>query len=227
MSDTKRDFKFFRNFLNEDEAAQFSELLDANNVPYLLETTGTLIDKVIVGDGLVPKAILKIHPDDFKKVNKIISEDIEKLTPAELREHYLSQLNNQELLDIFNRPDEWTIEDINIARLILKYRGVNISTEEIESLRTARFNEIRKGKKANILWLMLYFLFIVCGFFIGIVFAVAGFGMGYYYAYGRSTDPDGERYFTYDATTRKAGKFILFGGLIVILIEIVLLWLWQ
>jgi hypothetical protein len=74
------------------------------------------------------------------------------------------------------------------------------------------------------LTLILYFLSILVGFYIGILFTLAGIGMGYYYGYGTSTDINGEKYFAYDKETQRYGKIILYVGLVGFFIQLFLLY---
>ncbi len=61
---------------------------------------------------------------------------------------------------------------------------------------------------------------LIFGIFISLIFVVAGIGMSYYYAYGKSTDADGNRHFIYESKTRFIGTIMLYGGLSIVLLEI-------
>lgn len=213
----KRSFKFFRDFHNIDEAKNFIAILEENDILYLAETSETILDESIVGTGLLPKAIIKLLPEDFKTVNAILNEQFQQLEYWDIRDHHLNELDDNELKEILERPDEWAIEDTSIAKLILNERGIQLSDQDILNLRKERLKDIRKGKKGDKIWMVLYFLFIPLGLIVSEFFTIAGIGMGYYYAYGKNTDIDGHRYHTFDEETRKYGKVILFGGLISLL----------
>lgn len=216
-------FEFFRNFLNAAEAKAFGDMLESNDIPFLLESSGTVIDAALVGDGLVPKAVIKIKASDFKKVNNIIAAELEQVTYDDLGDHYLTQFDTQELLDIFQQPEEWTAEDIAIAKIILQQRGEELSDAEINTLREDRFTAIRAGTKGSYFWIAMYSLWIATGLFYSLILLLAGFGMAYYYAFGKSTDPDGNRYFLYEEKTRQIGIAMLAGGITLVLIELIFL----
>lgn len=223
-------FQLYKSFHNVEEAKDFAQLLYDHKIVYTAESSETIIDEAIVGTGLLPKVIIKIAAEDFKKVNTIIEEQLANADYSDVQDHYLNQLDTSELQEIFQKPDEWTIEDVNIAKLILRNRGVSITDQEIRRLREARLNRIRQGKKGNTTMMAFYFLAIALGIFIpfGLVFIIGGIGMGYYYANGKSVDPDGVKYFTFDAETRKFGNVILYGGLLAFIIALVVLfWLGQ
>ena len=212
-------FEFYRDFINTDEAKDFVKILEENRIAYSLEGAETIIDSAIVGNGIIPKAIIKIAPADFKIINAVLKENIDALPAEIINAHYLNQLDNEELEEIFYHQEGWTIEDIYTAKKILSNRGIKINKEKIESLRNQSLNETRKGKTATWLWITLYSLGIVFGFFISIFLAIAGLGMAYYYAFGKSTDADGNGHYVYDESTRKIGTVMFFGGVTLVILE--------
>ncbi len=214
------DFSFYRDFLNLEEARALTVLLDENNIPYRLETSDTIIDTAIVGNGLIPQFVLKILSEDFIRINKLIEAQYKNLSFEDVKDHYLNELENDELEEIFEKQDEWTIENVNVARIILSHRGIKIEEKEIKKQRAERLAGIRKGKKGSIFWMTVYIMTLIFGIFISLIFVVAGIGMSYYYAYGKSTDADGNRHFIYEPKTRFIGTIMLYGGLLIVLLEI-------
>lgn len=47
--------------------------------------------------------------------------------------------------------------------------------------------------------------------------------MGYYYAYGKSVDINGESYFDYNEKVKQRGSLILFADCVVLLIQITII----
>ncbi len=212
-SSDENEFAFYKSFHNLDEAKSFIQILKDYDIPYTADSSETIIDEVIVGSGLFPKAIVKIHPANFKIVNSIIENQLNKLKIDDVIDHYLNQLDDEELIDIFEKPDEWSVEDQHIAQIILEGRGTTVSDEEILKMRDSRLSEVREGKKGSPFWMTIYFISVAISLFAGIVFLIAGVGMGYYYSYGKSVDQDGNKYYTFDGQTRVYGKLILYGGI--------------
>ncbi|MEL6941206.1 MAG: hypothetical protein AAFO82_00935 [Bacteroidota bacterium] len=219
------DYQTYRSFHSREEAMAFVELLEQHDIPYMLEGSSTVIDKAIVGEGFIPKVFLKILTPDFKKVNSFIEENLKNIDYSDIDDHYLIQLDNAELMEIFEKPDEWSIEDVSIARVILEHRGTVLDEVEIRESRTKRLAEIRKGKKGTPIWMILYGLGIVLGMFVSLIFLIAGIGMGYYYTYGKSVDPDGQKYYVFDESTRNYGAIIFYGGITFLVVTIVLIFI--
>ena len=220
---TNNSFKFYRDFHNVEEAKSFIKILEDNEILFSADTSEAIIDETIVGTGLLPKAIIKLLPVDFQKVNALIDRHLKDMSFDNFKDHHLNQLDDDELIEILEKPDEWSIENSSISKIILKERGIEMSEEKILNLRQSRLANIRKGKKASRTSLFLYFLAVPLGLFTNIIFTIAGVGMGYYYAYGKSTDIDGNSYYIYDEETQKFGRIILNGGLIFLFIGILLL----
>lgn len=216
----KKQFKFYKDFQSEEEAKAFVQLLREHHIPFLASKPEVIIDEAIVGTRLFPKVVIKIKPEDFMTVNQLIGAEIAALDYADLQEHYLNMLENNELEAVLQKPDEWSVEDVNVASVLLRGRGVPISDKEVLRLRAERLQEIRAGKKGNPAMMTLYFLGIAIGIFSSIIFILAGIGMGYYYSYSKSVDLDGQPHFVFEPTTRKYGRFILYGGIGVLVLEI-------
>ena len=219
----KNTFEFYRDFLNLEEANAFAAMLKANNIEHSLETSDTVIDKAIVGNGFIPKAVLKIKNEDFQKVNGLISYEIASREYADYADHYLNDFETEELKAIFDKPEDWTPEDAAIARILLRERGVELSKEEIRAKKQARLEEIRKGQHGNRLSMALYAFGIAFGLILNLFLLIAGIGMAYYYTFGKATDMVGQKYFVYDRQTRKIGKIILYVGGGILILELFLL----
>ena len=218
----KERLRFYKDFVSVEDAKAFTELLNSHDIPFAAEVPQALIDPSIVGTGMLPKAIVKLLPEDFKRVNELLADQIKGASFADVQGHYLNQFETDELQDIFTQPDKWTVEDVQVAKIILKERGVPISEEQVQQLRESRLQEIRDGKPGSKLWMAIYFLSILL-IFLHPIFFVAGVGMGYYYAFGKSVDPDGHRHFVFDPQTRFYGKMMLFGGLAALAVALLFL----
>lgn len=235
-----QSFETYKTFASREQADDYIELLKQHNIPYSDETPQLHVSSAITGSAILPKVVLKLRPDDFPDVDALIEQQI--LESGKVPEdYYLKELNDNELRAVLEKSDEWSIQDVSMARLILKERGIHISGKEIEDLRENRIREIRQGKKANRSTMLLYFLGIVFGFYffqllggpiggglwisglaMGMIPVVAGIGMGFYYTYDKSTDPNGYKYYTFEPTTRKYGKLMVFWGIPLFLLTFII-----
>ena len=218
----EEDFEFFKNFLRKEDALHYVELLKENDIAYRLEGTDVLITEAIVGTPSFPKIILKVLPDDFKRVTNLIEEEILRNAP-DFEDHYLNDYSDRELLKILKKPDESSIEDIIITKQLLKLRGIPIAENALEEMKQDRLVELQKGKSGNPTKMLTYLVLLVAGSFLFSPFAIiAGIGMGWYYWKDKSIDVDGNRYFTFDQKTRNFGFAMLVVSVIIVIILFIL-----
>lgn len=216
------DFEFYKNFHHQEDAMPYVELLKENEVPYRLEGTDVLITEAIVGTPNFPRIVLKILPEDFKKVNGIIEQEI--LSNVDnFSEHYLNDYSDRELLKLLKKPDESTIEEIIISKELLKSRGIPIAANAIEEMKQDRLEELQKGKSGNLVWMISYMIAAVVGsIFFSPLGIIAGGGMGWYYWKDKSVDIDGNHFFTFDPSTRNFGYFLLIVTVVIVFVIMLL-----
>ena len=206
------DFEFYRDFFNGEQAGAFVELLTANKVPFKLEKSRTLLEGTITGYGLVPHSVLKLRASDFSKVNRILEESA-LANPAFLANHYFQDYKASELLEVVQKPDEWTPEDVAIARYLLDKQGVVIPEQQLAAFKRQRNETLKAGKKATPGWVSIYVLFIVVGAFLLSPFLlVGGVGMGWYYWQDKTINADGDQFFTFEQASRNMGMLIFYLG---------------
>lgn len=215
--------EYFRNIEFDSELEELTSILEKNNIYYEVSSAETIIDEVIVGSAMFAKYTLKLLPKDFSVANEYIKQEaIAKEIRIEDFNH-LTALSDDELFEILKNPEEWSVEAEIVARKILSLRNVIINEEDISSHKQKKAFERKKGKSVSFKIQLLYFLCIVIGFYIGIIFMIAGLGMGYYYSYGTITDSLGNKQYIYDEKARHYGKLILWGGIICFIIQLYLL----
>lgn len=214
------DFEFYRDFFNGEQADAFAELLKDNKIDYKLEKSQTLLDASITGHGLVPFAVLKLRASDFSRVNQILAENARN-DHHFIANHYFHEYKASELLDVVQKPDEWTPEDVAVARQLLENQGVSIPIEQVENFKQKRIESLKAGKSASQAWLIIYMLFVVVGaVLLSPFFLIGGVGMGLYYWKDNTVDTDGSKYFTFDEPSRKSGQVIFYLGWVLLVASI-------
>lgn len=208
-------FEFYRSFQFQEDAVPFIDLLKENEIPYEFNSSETLITEAIVGSPNYPKFVLKILRSDISVVNSIIENEVLK-NAADFHEHYLNDFTDHELIAILRKPDESSIEDITITKELLKRRGIPIDPSALVEMKQERLSELQKGKDEKIGWMLLFFLLLVAtSVFLSIFFIIGIIGLSLHYWKDKSTDIDGNKFFTYNDKTRHNG--ITFGIISIIL----------
>ncbi|MCU0345915.1 MAG: hypothetical protein MUC59_03150 [Saprospiraceae bacterium] len=205
-------FEFYRDFFMESQVVEFENLLNAHQIPYSVEKSRLLIDKSIAGQGLTPFAVVKLRPVDFGRVGQLLAKSVED-NPQLLDSHYFQGFTATELLEVLRKPDEWTPEDIAAAQILLKRQGVVVPTSQVAAYQQERTEALRSGKPVGIGLLLLHAVFAVLGgLFISLLFFLWGMGMAWYYWKDRTTDMEGQQFFTFATEARQWGKAIFLLG---------------
>lgn len=208
MKKTAAHYEFYRDFFLLEQAEEVTHLLEKSGIPYKLEKSEVLIDEAIVGNSLTPKIVLRLQPIHFQRANEVIKENI-KLTPEILEAHYLNQLDARELLEIIEKPDEWSVEDVVVARAILAQRGIPIDEASIHQMQRERLQLLRAGKDVSLAQLLLFYLVI---FGVSILFSgyfmLAGLALSWYYWKDMTVDTTGTKFYTYKSSVRQIGKIL-------------------
>lgn len=217
------NLEFYKHVELESEVEDLKIVLSDHKIPFEISSSEAIIDKTIVGSGLFANYTVKIRPEDFELANQLLLKLVEERDISIEDYQHLTELTNDELVEILTKPSEWSIESGVIAKKILNSRNYKISKEEIEALRTNHYNELFKEKSASRLVQLGYFLAIILGFFINPILIIAGFGMSYYYAFGKATNPKGYRNYIYDLKSREIGKLMLVAGILGLIIQVYLI----
>jgi hypothetical protein len=172
---------------------------------HVLEKVVLDIDKNIIGTPLQPFALLKIPPHDFNKVNYLYQEYIQS-NPEILSVHILNQLNNDELVNIISSTNtDWSIDNQIIAKTILSQR--NYQHTIIPS----------KGEIEKPMSIFLLFLIFAMGFVKILFTQVTSLAILISIFSMKTTMPNGDSFFQFDANSRSIAKF-LFASLLIYLV---------
>lgn len=222
LDDSLADAKFevYREFYSERDAAPLIDALKNSNIPYEVEVPPLIMDTVMGGDPHTPRIFVKVRRQDFTQIEQLTEAHmlahLEKSAPP-LEDHFLYNFSNDELLDVLRKPDSWSVDAVVIARHLLQQRGVQISPEEIQHMRTEHQQTLRQPQAGSRQWIIALYLLAVlnAAFLLPILIAYLGvlctcIGMGYYYWRGTALDSNGERYLLFDAATQQHGRQIVY-----------------
>ena len=126
------------------------------------------------------------------EVHKHIAEWISNAGSEE--NSLLNEFNDEELLDVIKKPDEWAVEDIVMAQSLLEKRGKHVSDEVVEAYRNKRLEEVRQPKFGGYGTIIIGYIFAFLGGVIGIFLAAS--------LLGKKRIFNGEKVVIYDKPTR-------------------------
>lgn len=196
------EFITFQRFSDKNRAEKLTNLLDKNKIEFRFEDNSSSLDSSFGGGGFTNEYVVKLRKEDFEKANHALIEDSISDLDSIDKGYYLFSFTDDELRDIIAHEDEWNKFDFLLAQKLLNERGIEISTQEMETLRENRLEELAKPEKTDKLALTLGYLFALMGGFIGIL-------IGWYIKSNKKTLPNGDQVYTYSKTDRGHGNAIM------------------
>ncbi|MDR0332287.1 MAG: hypothetical protein LBI15_02375 [Dysgonamonadaceae bacterium] len=145
---TKNDFIEYQTFSDLQEASELTNLLNANQIPFEIDDSAMRFD--ISARDLNPIAegiIIKINADDVERVDKI---NPRKKEIDCLDDHFLYSFSDNDIMDILVNPEEWTDEEIELAKEIAKQRNLQLTVEAVKYSRKKSYTEKEKKVREQI-----------------------------------------------------------------------------
>ena len=222
----------FREFSDPEVAGEITRQLSSDGIAFEIEKTAALLDSTFIGTSSDPTIIIKLRPSDFSAALTILRNYYKKETDSVDRTYYLFEFNDDELLEILQKPDEWGPLDYELAQKILKERGRSIDGGILLKLNSERKTVLLKPATAgNSLYVVGYF-FIAYGVYSSVfpytklsllpfLFLAPFFNIviGHLIYKSKKTLPDGERVFTFVEEDRGRGRIMMYVGWIVFIVR--------
>lgn len=209
------DLVTLRKFNTYIEAAGFIEILDKNNIPYFVEKTEAVGDIVYAGNTLDEELNIKVKSEDLEAAQKLL-EEIEEVDAEKLeKDYYLFEFSDNELLEILQKPDEWSLNDYRWAQEILKQRGKEVDKDTLEDWNQKRIDFLSKPEKVSAKYLRMAYTFCVLG-------GIVGYFMGRHLHGFHKLLPNGQKVLNFDDESRLKGKRIEMTGLIIFAVYVIL-----
>lgn len=203
------EFITYQKFVKEEEALPIIEVLETNQINYQIENLNIGPDITMTGgSGLDHTLALKIKTSDFDVLNGLLETNMGDNFEGLLEDHFLLEFNNDELLNVIRKFDEWNSADVLLAQKLLHIRGmVTITDDYVQALKDKRMQELRQPEEGKKAWTIIGFISALLGGFVGIF-------IGYHFFLFKKTLPNGERVFVYDTPTRQNGMYIFYIGIL-------------
>jgi hypothetical protein len=198
----------FKKFPDLEQASELIDLLDANDIQYEVEDNTRAVADYIIGQDIECKILIKISAADFRRANLLLDRQAEQEIENVEPDYYLFAFANDELIEVVAEPDAWCDFDYQLAKKILKDRGVEISGPVEQTLHEKRLRELSTEEKGNTIWMVVGYISAFLGGLLGIAI-----GLNLWRA--KRTLPNGERVFVYNEKDRMHGMVIACVGIIV------------
>lgn len=204
------NFVTYQTFISAVAAADFTALLNRNNIPYESENNDNLGASFIGFHDGTHKVEIKINKANFPKVDALYEQMAKEQLPLlEQDDYYLLSYTKEELLEVISEPDNWSKLDYYIARLLLSEKH-ELQPGEAEALKQQRIEQLAEPEKNQSKWIKRGYILAITG---GL-----GFIIGMVICNHKKTLPDGNMVYAYSEQDRKHGKMIIRLSLIALII---------
>lgn len=208
---TEDNFITFQKFNSTEDAKEVISTLKDNGINVQIEDASPSVDLTFSGNTLQNEIRVKVKQSVFETANQVLEKKAEELIGQFPDDHYLYEFTDEELIEIIEKPDEWSKEDYLLSQKILKDKGHEFNKVKVEELRHKRIDDLRKPEKGHTGWIIFGFVSALFGGLLGIF-------IGWFYLTFKKTDPRGQQFYAYDKKTRIRGQQIFWLGLISLII---------
>jgi hypothetical protein len=203
----------FQRFKDEDIANDIAQKLKDAGLFFEMEDDAKIFDPSFAKNPMLNEIRIKLRPADFIKANTILDDYYSSLVNTIDKDYYLFDFTDQELSDILAKPDEWGHLDNQLAKKILKDRGKEIGSTEIENLKTKRISELKRPEKSAT-WL------IIIGYVSAALGGVFGIIIGLILSSTKRTLPNGQQVYSFCENDRDNGRVMAAIGIIVFILAV-------
>jgi hypothetical protein len=211
-----QDLQTFRTFRSREEAEEFVSSLAELGFDARLEDNRALVSAAFIGPSPDYFAV-RLAQADFIPAEHALDAEADRLLADVDPEHYLFGFNDEELLDVLKKADEWNAFDRRLARRILADRGLQVPQELVERMVEKRTDDLGQPAPPQILW-------VAVGYVLALVGGLIGVFIGHHLNTAKKTMPNGERVYVYCAGDRQHGAIMFFGGS-VLFVTVIIVWL--
>ena len=149
----------YRKFTAVREADELTLLLKDNEIPAFTENISAVFDITFSNRQSHIEYAVRIRKTDFEAADKVLLEHAVHEQTHLPEGHYLLDLTANELLEVLEKPDEWSDIDHLFAVDVLRSKGKDISSAQLITMRKDRIEELRKPEPGKKGWIISGYLF--------------------------------------------------------------------
>ena len=208
-------FVKYRDFSEREEATDFASVLKSNGIEYELEEVKDQLGSVYGATPLQYLITIKVRQEDFSKIDSLLLADAAKQVDNVDKDHYLFGFSNEELYDILSKPDEWSPLDYQLARKILRDRGIELQDQVVDMMKDQRIQQLAQPEPSNN-------ALIYGGYLCSVLLGFIGAFIGWHLMSSKKVLPNGQRVGAYSDNDRKHGFRIFVIGIVMSVVGLAL-----
>jgi hypothetical protein len=206
----------YKTLPDKQTAEDFAKVLEEKGITVIIEEDSKGFDASFTNNPIEKDYRLKIKAEDFPLADLAYKEYYQSIIKDLPKDYYLFEFDTAELQNIINNPFEWGELDFILAKQLLKERGIEISTKEIERIKEEKLTDLSKPSSNK-------GIFIILGYLCSFIYPILGIAIGAMWRYSKKTLPNGIVIYSYDSKSKFHGKVILILGLIFTIIKVFLI----
>lgn len=203
----------FRKFNNKEAIEETARLFAQHQIPFTTSDNVNSFDPNFANsfNGAHEEYYIQIPTDYFVRAEAVLKADAQNHLNSISKDYYLFGFTDDELMEVLTKPLEWTQLDVLLAQKLLKERGKEVHTAQLQNFKEEYIQTTFQPEKVKPVWIIAAYalatlgVFTLIGFFVGMV-------MGHHFLTNITTLPDGKRYYTYYPQDRLHGRVVLMLG---------------
>jgi hypothetical protein len=201
------EFIKYRDFFESETAAEFALVLRDHGIEYRVEEFNDSLGAPYGERPLSFVTTIMIRKADFSKVDDVVAEEAKAVAQEIDRSHYLYTFSNEELFEVISKPDEWNAVDYQLAKTILRQRGVMVDDVTFDNLKARRLEDLSRPEPDQTNW-------VKAGYIMALAGGIVGLFIGWHLMTYKKVLPNGDKVYGYRKHDRSHGRWIFIVGLI-------------
>lgn len=135
----------YSRFPNLSSAQELIKSLESNQIHFELDDTALRFD--ISAKDINPidnQLIIRIKEADFERVNLLTTNKSMKAEVTSDSDHYLHSFSDNDIIDVIVNQDDWTPNEVELAKKISNQRNLKPTAELIKALRNEKISAQNK-----------------------------------------------------------------------------------
>ena len=203
----RAEFIKYRDFFESETAAEFALVLRDHGIEYRVEEFNDSLGAPYGERPLSFVTTIMIRKADFSKVDDVVAEEAKAVAQEIDRSHYLYTFSNEELFEVISKPDEWNAVDYQLAKTILRQRGVMVDDVTFDNLKARRLEDLSRPEPDQTNW-------VKAGYIMALAGGIVGLFIGWHLMTYKKVLPNGDKVYGYRKHERSHGRWIFIVGLI-------------
>lgn len=203
----RAEFIKYRDFFESETAAEFALVLRDHGIEYRVEEFNDSLGAPYGERPLSFVTTIMIRKADFSKVDDVVAEEAKAVAQEIDRSHYLYTFSNEELFEVISKPDEWNAVDYQLAKTILRQRGVMVDDVTFDNLKARRLEDLSRPEPDQTNW-------VKAGYIMALAGGIVGLFIGWHLMTYKKVLPNGDKVYGYRKHDRSHGRWIFIVGLI-------------